>query len=79
MTARWHKLRVKPDVGTTLGHALSMTTSFNRGRVVAADVRDDLLDLNVTGDFVVKTGADPEKVVAALEKILRKEVFRRSP
>lgn len=60
----------KPEVGGTLGMVLRSTTGFGRGRT-EADA--ELLDLRVTGDFVVRAGAGPEKVAAALEKILRKE------
>jgi hypothetical protein len=47
-----------------------MTTGFNNTRV---EGDAELLDRKVTGDFVVRAGADPEKIAAALEKILRKE------
>ena len=47
-----------------------MTTTFGPTRT-AGDA--ELLDRKVTGDFVVRADADPEKVATALEKILRKE------
>ena len=65
-----HTVPVKPEVGVTLRQVATMTTGFNHTRV-GGDA--GLLDRKVTGDFVVRAGADPEKVAAALEKILRKE------
>lgn len=61
---------VKPDAGVALGRVLHLTTGFNHTRVEGAA---ELLDRKVTGDFVVRAGADPERVAAALAKILRKE------
>jgi hypothetical protein len=61
---------VKPDEGVTLGRLIHMTTGFGQART---EGDADLLDQKVTGDFVVRAGADPEKIAIALEKILRKE------
>jgi len=61
---------VKPEAGVTLARVLEATTEFGRTRVEADD---DLLERKVTGDFVVRAGADTEKVAAAMETILRKE------
>jgi hypothetical protein len=65
-----HNVPVKPDVGGTLRQVATMTTGFNHTRV-GGDA--GLLDRKVTGDFVVRAGADPVEIAAALEKILRKE------
>jgi hypothetical protein len=61
---------VKPDEGVTLRQLIHMTTGFGQART---EGDADLLDRKVTGDFVVRAGADPAKVATALEKILRKE------
>jgi RNA polymerase sigma factor (sigma-70 family) len=61
---------IKPDVGARLAQLLHVTTGFGSPRT-QGDA--DLLDRKVTGDFVVRAGADPTKVAAALAKILRKE------
>jgi hypothetical protein len=61
---------VKPDEGVTLRQLIHMTTGFGQART---EGDADLLDQKVTGDFVVRAGADPAKVAIALEKILRKE------
>jgi RNA polymerase sigma factor (sigma-70 family) len=65
-----HNTPIKPDVGGTLGQLIHMTTGFGPTRT---EGDAELLDRKVTGDFVVRAGADPEKVAAALEKLLRKE------
>jgi len=64
---------VEPEVGGTLLQVATMTTGFPHTRVEGDDA---LLEQKVTGDFVVRAGADPEKVAAALEKVLRKECER---
>lgn len=61
---------VKPDAGVTLRQLIRMTVGFGHTRTEGDAT---LLDRKVTGDFVVRAGADPEKIAAALEKILRKE------
>jgi RNA polymerase sigma factor (sigma-70 family) len=64
------RVPVKPDEGVTLGSLVHMTTGFRHTRTAGAV---ELLDRKVTGDFIVLAGADPGNVVAALEKILRKD------
>jgi hypothetical protein len=61
---------VKPDDGVRLVQLLHMTTGFGHTRT---EGDAGLLEEKVTGDFVVRAGADPEKVAVTLEKILRKE------
>jgi RNA polymerase sigma factor (sigma-70 family) len=61
---------VKPEEGVALLRVFDLTMKFPAIRV---ESDDDLLDRKVTGDFVVRAGADPVKVAAALETILRKE------
>jgi RNA polymerase sigma factor (sigma-70 family) len=61
---------VKPDEGAPLATVLHATTGFLQTRF---DADAELLEKKVTGDWVVQAGADPEKLAAALEKILRKE------
>jgi RNA polymerase sigma factor (sigma-70 family) len=65
-----HTVPVKPDVGVQLARVLNATTGLQRTRF---DADAALLETHVTGDWVVRAGADPEKLIAALEKILRKE------
>ncbi|HEV3445358.1 MAG TPA: hypothetical protein VG099_11995, partial [Gemmataceae bacterium] len=65
---------IQPDVGGTLGQLIHMTTGFGHTRT---EGEAELLDRKVTGDFVVRASADPAKVAAALEKILRKECHLR--
>lgn len=61
---------VKPDEGVRLVQLIRMTTGFGHTRT---EGDAGLLEEKVTGDFVVRAGADPAKVAAELEKILRKE------
>jgi RNA polymerase sigma factor (sigma-70 family) len=61
---------VKPDEGLSLGQVLDKTTGFYKTRIEAFP---EVLEIRVTGDFVVRAGADPEKLASQLEKILRKE------
>ncbi|HVL13684.1 MAG TPA: sigma-70 family RNA polymerase sigma factor [Gemmata sp.] len=61
---------VKPEEGVQLRRVLDLTTGFQLSRL---DADAELLETKVTGDWVVRAGADPEKLVAALEPILRKE------
>ncbi len=61
---------IKPDEGVTLGRLIDMTLKFPKTRVVADAA---ILARKVTGDWVVKAGADPEKVAAQLEAVLRTE------
>ncbi|HEV3435960.1 MAG TPA: hypothetical protein VG122_01300, partial [Gemmata sp.] len=63
-------IMIKPDVGTTLTVALVSILGQQQTKI---EVADELLERKVTGDYVVRANADPEKVVVALEKILRKE------
>jgi hypothetical protein len=53
-----------------LRRVLDQTTGFQFSRL---DADAELLETKVTGDWSVRLGADPEKLVAALEQILRKE------
>jgi RNA polymerase sigma factor (sigma-70 family) len=72
-TVSWETSRivpVKPDEGVRLVQLLQMTTGFRRTRI---DSDDEVLEPRVTGDWVVRSGADPEKLAAQLETILRKE------
>lgn len=61
---------IKPDEGVRLAQVLNLTTGFTHTRI---EGDAELFEAKVTGDFVVRVGADPEKLVVALEKILRKE------
>jgi RNA polymerase sigma factor (sigma-70 family) len=65
-----HQVPVMSDEGATLGQVTHMTTGFGHTRT---EGDADLLALKVTGDFVVRADAQPEKVAAALQTILRKE------
>ncbi|VTR98286.1 sigma-70 family rna polymerase sigma factor : RNA polymerase sigma factor, sigma-70 family OS=Singulisphaera acidiphila (strain ATCC BAA-1392 / DSM 18658 / VKM B-2454 / MOB10) GN=Sinac_7487 PE=4 SV=1: Sigma70_r2: Sigma70_r4_2 [Gemmata massiliana] len=65
-----HSTPVKPEDGAPLGRLLEMATAFTQPRT---DADADLLETKVTGDWVVRANADPAKVAAALETILRKE------
>lgn len=65
-----HNTPVKPAVGGSLAQVLRMTTGYSSTRT---EGDAESLATKVTGDFVVRAGADPAKVAAALEKILRKE------
>jgi RNA polymerase sigma factor (sigma-70 family) len=65
-----HVVPVKPAAGVQLSQLLQMTTGFQRTRL---DADEQILETKVTGDWVVRAGADPEKLVAALETILQKE------
>jgi hypothetical protein len=65
-----HQVPVQPEKGTTLGQLLHMTTGFHQTRI---DATGPVLAQPVTGDFVVRAGAAPEKVAAALETILRRD------
>jgi RNA polymerase sigma factor (sigma-70 family) len=61
---------VKPDEGVPLARVLDVTTRFQRTRL---DADAEVLETKITGDWVVRAEADPAKVAAALETILRKE------
>jgi RNA polymerase sigma factor (sigma-70 family) len=61
----------KADAGVSLERLLDMTLKFPRTRVEGPA---DLLAKTVTGDFVARAGADPEKAAAELEAVLRKEL-----
>ncbi len=61
---------VKPDVGVSLARVLDATVGLARIRI---EGEEDLLERKITGDFVVRAGANPDKLIVALEKLLRKE------
>lgn len=63
---------VQPDTGVGLDGLLRATIGFPATRM-RFDAFADANETNVTGDWVVRDGADPDKLVAALEQILRKE------
>lgn len=65
-----YTMPVKPDEGITLERLLDKTLKVSGTRLEA-----DLTTrgYKVTGDFVVRDGADPEKAAAELEAILRTE------
>ena len=65
-----HNTPVKADEGVRLVQLVRMTTGFGHTRT---EGDAELLERKVTGDFVVRAGAEPEKIAAALEKVLRKE------
>jgi RNA polymerase sigma factor (sigma-70 family) len=65
-----HTFPVKPNNGVTLSRVLDVAAGFSRTRL-DADV--EVLETRVTGDWVMRVGADPEKLVAAIEPILQKE------
>lgn len=58
----------KPDEGMTLMRVLESTTGMTLTRIEGERLSD-----KVTGDWVVRAGATPEQVVAALEPILDKQ------
>ncbi len=66
-----YSMPVKADEGVELGRLLAMTTGFPLHRIQDPS---SLLTSRVTGDFVVKVGADPVKVAEALAKLLQKEL-----
>lgn len=61
---------IKSDEGVRLAQVINLTTGLAPNRI---EGDAELLEAKVTGDFVVRVGADPEKLAAALERILRKE------
>ncbi len=65
-----HNTPVKPEVGVKVVQLVHMATGFGHTRT---EGDSGLSDAKVTGDFVVRADADPAKLAAALEKILRKE------
>jgi RNA polymerase sigma factor (sigma-70 family) len=65
-----HYVPTKPDEGAALARVLHATTGLQQTRL---DGDAGVLETKVTGDWVVRAGADPEKLVAALEKVLRTE------
>jgi hypothetical protein len=64
------RIMIKPDVGVTLKEVLTLILHLQETRI---EVADELLERKVTGDYIVREGADPEKIIVNLEKILRKE------
>lgn len=68
--AGW-QTHTEPHVGVSLGFVFDTVLGISKSRIEV-----DGLSLNdkVTGDFVVRVGADREKMTAQLEPILRKEV-----
>jgi RNA polymerase sigma factor (sigma-70 family) len=62
---------IKPDVGVPLESLLDRVVKFPPIRIESDRTT---MERKVTGDFVVRTGADPEKVVKELEAVLRKEL-----
>ncbi len=65
-----HTLPVKPDEGIALGRLLDMTCGIPRTRI---EDPDGLLEVKVTGDFVVADGSSPEEIAQQLGTILKKE------
>lgn len=65
-----HVVPIKPEDGVQLQRVLEVTTGFRATRM---DAENGLLETMVTGDWVVRADADPAKLAAALETILRKE------
>ncbi len=61
---------IKPDEGVRLVQLLHMTTGFGHTRT---EGDAELLEHKVTGDFVVRADADPVKVAARLQQVLRRE------
>jgi uncharacterized protein (TIGR03067 family) len=61
---------IKPEVGVPLERLLDMTLKVTGTRI---ECDQTTRGTKVTGDFVVRAGADPEKAAADLEAILRKE------
>jgi hypothetical protein len=62
---------VKADEGVTLERLLDMTLKVPKTRIESDRTS---LDHKVTGDWVVKAGADPEKAAVQLEAVLRKDL-----
>lgn len=69
-TAGW-QTRCEPNEGVSLGFVLDTVLGISKSRV---EVEGVSLNEKVTGDFVVRVGADREKMAAQLEMMLRKEV-----
>jgi hypothetical protein len=65
-----HTVPVKPEEGVPVERILDMVAGFARSQL---EGDGELLERKVTGDFVVRVGADQAKIVADLERILRKE------
>jgi hypothetical protein len=65
-----HVVPVKPDVGIALGSVLDMTCAVPRTRI---EDPDQLLDVKVIGDFVVRDESKPADIAKQLEAILKKE------
>jgi RNA polymerase sigma factor (sigma-70 family) len=65
-----HTVSVKPDEGVSLRRLIDVTIGFHLARL---DADPELLETKVTGDWVVRVGADPTKIAAEVETILRKE------
>ncbi len=63
--------RCAPDDGVTLQFLLSTVAGHTRTRI---ESDEPFLQQKVTGDFITRTGADPEKLTAQLNEILRKEL-----
>lgn len=63
--------RCAPDDGVTLQFLLSTVAGYPRSRI---ESDEPSLQQKVTDDFITRTGADPEKVTAQLNEILRKEL-----
>jgi len=65
-----HTLPVKPEEGISVVQLLDRAADVPAHRIEGAALLDGV---SATGDYVVRDGADPEKVVAQLQAILRKE------
>ena len=64
------RVPVKPEDGATLDYVIDVTLGVPHTRIIGFE---ELRTYKVTGDFVVRVGADQDKLVEQLEKILRDE------
>jgi RNA polymerase sigma factor (sigma-70 family) len=64
------RVPVKPEEGTSLDYVIDVTLGVPQTRIIGFE---ELKTYKVTGDFVVRVGADQDKLVEQLEKILREE------
>jgi hypothetical protein len=65
-----HTLPVKPNDGVALSRLLDMTAGLSRAQLRGLD---EILDIRVTGDFVVRADSKPEQIIPQLQTLLEKE------
>jgi hypothetical protein len=70
-----HTVPVQPADGISVVQLLDRVADIPANRIVASEL---LKASTATGDFVVRADADPEKVIAQLQKILQNECALRA-